>query len=142
MEKSATEILCEAEQAGKTALEHCKPTPMIVQEVGLDDKPYPGSQKYFVEDGVCGFAWIWIPDSRCEFIKAMKRLGLAEPKETYCYTPGDKRYPFEKCIYKKGYDFWVREGNQSYEKKMAFAEAFAAVLEKYGITAYAQGRLD
>ena len=31
---------------------------------------------------------------------------------------------------------------QSYEKKMAYAQAYAAVIQKAGITAYAQGRLD
>ena len=44
--------------------------------------------------------------------------------------------------YYGGWTIWVGDFGQSYERKMAYAGAFAEVLQKHGIKAYANGRLD
>jgi hypothetical protein len=44
--------------------------------------------------------------------------------------------------YPSGLMIWVSEGNQSYDRKRAYAEAYARVLNEAGIKAYANSRLD
>jgi len=44
--------------------------------------------------------------------------------------------------YEGGEELWIRDYNQSYERKMAYARAYAEVLQKSGINATAGGRLD
>ena len=141
-DKTAVKIFKEAKLAGEKALNNCIPTPMNVIEVGIDDKPYEGSKSYYVPEGMCGFASVWLPDSRSDFIKQLKKAGIAQMKKTYSWKHGDKIYELEKCLFKKGYNYCVRKGGQSIEKKEAYAEAFASVLNKYEIVAYVQSRLD
>lgn len=118
-----------AKKAGQVAIEACTPRPMAVQQHSnmLDDNS-PVVKQYHVPDGVCGFAWVWLPykDTNIKFINTIKK-----------FDDGLRRNR-----YKGGYEYWVWQGNQSYEKKMAFARAMADVLQKEGIKAYAGGRLD
>jgi len=117
-------IYDEARKAGLLAGQGSTPNPIIVSEVGLDDKPYNGSQSWLINEGACGFAWIDIP-SREAFGKWIVAIGYGD-RETY-----------KHCV-----EIWVGEFNQSVARKEAYAEAFAKVLQKYGITAYAGSRLD
>jgi hypothetical protein len=89
------------------------PEPMIVE--GYEDSP--------VMAGPCGFAWINVPGNSA-FGRYAKRRGH------------NKGYP-------QGINIWVSGFGQSYERKMAYAQAFAAVLREHGVEkAYASGRLD
>ncbi|QDP46269.1 MAG: hypothetical protein Unbinned3556contig1001_40 [Prokaryotic dsDNA virus sp.] len=123
---SFKQILDEAHDQGMMAGEAKVPTPMVVQEVGLDNKPYKGSQSWYVPQGACGFAWIVTHEhGNGKFVRYLKSVG-----------EGSKYY------YGGHYVKWVGEFGQSIEQKEAYAEAYADVLQKYGIKAYAGSRLD
>lgn len=77
----------------------------------------------FLADGLCGFAWVVIPGN-----SGMARWARAEKLA----RPG----------YPSGTHFWVGEFNQSHERKVAYAHAFAEVLREAGIKAYTGDRLD
>jgi hypothetical protein len=136
----AMDIYREALDAGHTALQACRPTPMVVQEhVNMLDDNSQVKQEWFVGDGVCGFAWVHM---KCkgvagEFIRAMKRNGIAGGEND---RGGNIRINHDS--YYHHYSFWVHEGNQSMQKKEAFAEAFADVLKKHGIVCHAGSRMD
>lgn len=114
-----------ADAAGKAAAEAKTPTPMIVGEAKslFDDSIDYSKPTYFVESGVCGFAWVFVKGNT-GFGRWAKNAGIAS-----------KGYPTGLNIRVSGY-------GQSYERKMAYAQAYAAVLKEAGVTAYAEGRLD
>jgi len=108
-------LTVEAHCAGIKAGEEAFPTPMVV--VG-------GGQRYVVDEGACGFAWISVHPGNCSFaIWAKKNLGY-----TKAYGGGVQR--------------WVHEFNQSITRKEAYARAYAEVLQDAGIKAYMGSRLD
>lgn len=107
-------IYQEACEAGRAAVAARTVTPMVVTG---------GGQRYFVADGVCGFAWINVPGNSA-FGKFLK-------KEKGC-----------RSGYPTGIDWWISEYSQSMEKKEAFAYAAASVLQKHGIKARAGSRMD
>jgi hypothetical protein len=51
-------LFAAADAAGVIAAAALEPVPMVVCEADLFGKPVPGAQRYFVADGVCGFAWV------------------------------------------------------------------------------------
>jgi hypothetical protein len=119
------EIYLEAVAAGKAAATEVVPVAMVVQQhaqVFNDNSPVVKS--YVVEGGVCGFAWIAIRPSNSRF--ALFLIGKGARKSEYeravCYS--------------------VRDYGQSMTRKEAFAGAFAGVLQKYGINAWMQSRID
>lgn len=116
----------EAVKAGQEAANAKRPTPMIVAEHTnpLDDNS-PILQSWNVPDGVCGFAWVNVKPGNSAFAKWLVKLGIAR-----------------KDSYYGGVTIWIRDYNQSYERKLAHAEAMAKVLTAYGIRCYASGRLD
>jgi hypothetical protein len=118
-------IYVEASEAGETAANALVPAPMVLQEVGIDDKPYPGSKSYYVPEGACGFAWIKIRPANCAFAKWLKSEGIVD-----------------HVAYNVGYDIWISQYGQSIDKKEAHANAAAEVLRIYGINAYGQSRLN
>lgn len=107
-----------AHTAGLAAGRGETPTPMIVTDElgGYTYEP--------VMDGACGFAWIVIKPGTSKAAKYAKR-----------YFEG-------RAGHGGGVHIWVSLFNQSYERKMAYARAFAEVLTRAGIRAYADGRLD
>ena len=118
------ELVKRAERAGTQAALDATPRPMIVgQAVGLSDQIDYSKQTYYVAEGVVGFAWIAFAGNTA-FGRYMKKTGKAS------------------AHYPKGLSVWVSEGGQSYERKIAYAHAYAAVLREAGIEAYAGGRLD
>ena len=134
----ARQIYSEAIKAGERAMRETKPTPMIVSEAdGLSDRPKAGGNSWYVPSGVCGFACVKIKGNSW-FTRALKKLGLAEADR----NNWDSRARFFKDSYSGGYSFSVREGGQSMELKEAYANAFANVLESYGVYAYASSRMD
>lgn len=104
----------EALAAGIKALEECTPTPMVVQqhEQPLNDNS-PVVKQYHVPDGVCGFAWVNFSPATTPFCKWLKEHGYVGKS------------------YYGGYDYWVGQGNQSMEKKEAFAHAMAHVINQH-----------
>lgn len=115
----------EARQAGMNAGNSKIPVPMVVCEHvdPLNDNSPIARQYAPVMGGVCGFAWIKFPGNTA--------FGLWAKKKGYAR----KSYP-------TGLSIWVSEFGQSMEKKEAFAYAFAEVLRKHGIKAYAGSRMD
>lgn len=119
-----SEMYGQADKEGREAAERVAVQPMVVQEVGLDDKPYPGSRSYYVADGVCGFAWVKVYGN-CAFSRWGKKMGY-----------------FEKASYGGGVELWVSDYGQCMQKKEAYAQAFAKCLQAYGLRAYAGSRMD
>lgn len=116
-----------AHVAGLKAVKTVTPTPMVVgSPTNLFGNDIDYSKKtYFVEGGVCGFAWIIIKPGTSKFAKWMKENGYAHTNS-----------------YEGGISMWVSDFGQSYERKMAYARAFADSLTDAGIKAYSNGRLD
>jgi hypothetical protein len=113
MALSPAALFNKADEAGKIAAESIRPVPMVIK--GYEYEP--------VMDGVCGFAWVNVPGN-VPFGRYLKERGAR------------KGYP-------KGINLWISAYGQSYERKMAYARAFAAVLQENGVPqAYASGRLD
>jgi hypothetical protein len=125
--RECARIYKEADAAGHEAATTVVPTPMIV---GTPTTPLGNDidftkKTYFVEGGACGFAWVKIFPARGAFVNYLKSIKVGS-------TNG----------YEGGYDVWVSGFGQSVTRKEAYAQAFAAVLRKYGINAYGQSRLD
>lgn len=116
------EVYDEAHAAGMEALNAATPRPMVVS----DDPNYMTTRNvYYVSEGVCGFASI-------AGIRANSRMG----KWLVSRAKG------RRATYEPGVRVWVREGGQSYERKVAYAYAFSNVLSKYGIKHHVESRLD
>ena len=108
------QITADAHTAGMLAGEACQPVPMVIR--GYESTP--------VLDGPCGFATVTVkPGNSSYAIWAKKNAG------------------FGKAYY-GGVSVSVHAFNQSHDKKLAFARAFAQVLQDNGINAFAQSRLD
>ena len=125
------DIYAEAYAAGKAAAEAATPRPMYVGTAkSLFDDSFDTSQPvYYVNEGVCGFAWVKIRPARGPLVTMLKKRGVG-----YKAYGGGWQVP--------AWEFGSPRGSQSYERAMAAAQAATAVLKQYGITAYAEGRLD
>lgn len=124
-EQSARALCEQAHQAGMAALEAATPRPMLVgTAVGLSNQIDYTKPTYYETQGVCGFAWV--------NVKGNTSFGRLFSKVSHA----------SKDSYYGGVSYWVREGGQSYERKMAYANAFAEVLNQAGVVAHAYGRLD
>lgn len=119
-------IYNKAHEAGLAAGNGSKPQPMIVGQSSTifgSDIDY-SKPTYFVEDGVCGFAWVNIRPGTSSFAKYLVKSGHAHK------------------AYHGGIDVWVRDFGQSMQRKEAYAEAFAKVLKEEGFNVYAGSRMD
>ena len=105
----------DAHAAGMEAGNCCRPAPMVVTEVGIDDRPC--GQQWVIDDGVCGFAWVVVRPGNSSFAKWLKKTDR-----------GDKHYY-------GGISIWVRGFGQSMTRKEAYAYAFAKVLRDHGYNA-------
>jgi len=119
-------IYNEAHLAGHAAANSHTPTPMVVSqhESPINDAS-PVVKSYYVSQGICGFYSVVIRPATCGFVKWLKANNLGGYKHYY-----------------GGHNLPCHEFNQSYELKEKYCTAFAAVLAKHGIKAYADGRLD
>jgi hypothetical protein len=114
-----------AHAAGMEAGEGHNPAPMVVtQRADVLDDTSAVKNAWFVPEGVCGFAWVTVTPGTCSFAKWLA-----------------KNHDARKGYY-GGMELWVGYFNQSYERKMAYAEAFASVVSEAGVKCYAGGRLD
>ena len=118
-------IYAEAATAAKAAADAKVPVPMLVGTAKslFDDTIDETQTIYYVSQGVCGFASIRFKGNT-GFGKWAKSVGHAKPG-----------YPNGLAIY-------VHEGGQSYEIKVAYADAFVAVLNAHGIDSWTESRLD
>ena len=121
------DLYVKADLAGVKAGNDALPTPMVVGSptTPLGDDIDPKKPMYFVNDGVCGFAWVNIKPARGKFITWLKSMGIGR-----------------KDSYYGGWTVWVSDFGQSIARKENYARAFAKVLGDYGITAYNMSRLD
>lgn len=127
------QVLLDATGKGMEAGLAVVPNPMIVES---------GGNIYTVNEGMCGFAWVKVYLSNSEsrqFINKLKTYNLAV-KDTEEWEVRQNAV-FTKSI-DKGYQMWVHQFNQSYERKRAYAQAFAEHLRIFNINAYAFSRLD
>ena len=125
-EKEFEKIYKEAHEAGLSALNKTKPTPIrAVQRANLLDDNSPIVMDYGTIPGVCGFAWINVKPGTSRFCRWLKKKGYGD-------TDG----------YYGGITIWVRYGGQTLELKEAYARAFADVLRKHNIDAYDMSRID
>lgn len=130
MEITFGQIWAEAEAAYRKGYEAAQPVPMIV---GSPSTPFgkdidPRKDMWFVNDGVCGFAWIWFLNGRGKFASFLKEKGASKPYDT------------------KGLHLWssrlMKGDGQSMARKEAGCKAAVEVFRKYGIECYVQSRMD
>lgn len=121
-----SELYKSAHAAGMAAGNESVPVPMVVGSPSsfMGNDLDLSKQTYFVEGGVCGFAWVHLPKAVGPFVKWLKEN-----------RKGHKSY-------QSGWDIWVGEFGQSMQRKEAYASAFAKVLDTAGIDAYADSRMD
>lgn len=128
------EVFRDAHIAGCGAAENCVPEPMIVVQ---HENPFDSSSaitKVYepVLDGVCGFAWVNIKPGNSAFANWLKKNAEA----------GTIHLRIHKSYY-GGIDLWISDYGQSYERKRAYANAFAKVIvDELGVKARSMGRLD
>lgn len=105
-------LYVKARQAGLEAGKNEQTSTMIV------------SGRYIVPDGPCGFAWVIVKPGTSSFARWLVRTNR-----------GSKAY-------RGGVQIWVSDFNQSMERKSAYADAFAKVLQQAGIECYSDSRMD
>ena len=85
----------------------------MIAVVGYEDEPFP----------ICGFGSIRVKGIRGKTLTEFQKRGFSKS-----YTSGQV--------------LSVRDYNQSYDMKKAYAQAFAKVLQENGFNAWAEARLD
>lgn len=130
--KSAYDILVEVSEAAETAVKACRPTPMIVgsPSTPLGNDVDPTQQTWFVEGGVCGFASVIIKPARGKFVAELKKRKIGGAHNYGGYSVSS--WEFAPSIRR----------DQSYERACAAAAGAVNVLQKYGINAYVDARID
>lgn len=126
----AEKLYVKAHMAGMKAFDAAKPTPMVVgQAKSLFSNEIDYSKGVdVVEDGVCGMAAIYVRPARGTFVKFCK----------------DNNYG-SKDEYQGGFRVRLKGRaamSQSYTRKVAYAQAFAGVLQEAGIDCWVWERLD
>ena len=106
-------LVKDAHRAGMEALAAAKPRPMIVGSptTPLGNDIDPTKPTYYVSEGVCGFAWITVRPATSSFGRWALANGWSK-------------------AYNGGAQLFVHEGGQSYERKCAYAAAYADTLSK------------
>lgn len=130
-QKSAYDILVEASEAAEAAVKACRPTPMVVgTAIGLSDEIDESQPIYFVEGGMCGFAYVVIKPARGKLVAELKKRGIGSAHYYGGYSASSSAFAPS-----------IRR-DQSYERACAAARGAVEVLQKYGINAYVDSRLD
>ena len=115
-----TQALHEADIAGVAAGIKC--TPQIIVVEGYESEPF----------AICGFAWVTFKPATTRFVRFLKKEGIA------------------RKAYAGGATMWVEKYGQSYDRKLAYAQAFAASIQQTivlsglepTLNVYGAGRLD
>ena len=109
------DLFAQADEAGRAAAAACKPTPLVVRYQGRTS---------IVDEGYCGTAWVSIhPGNSAIANYAKKQLGA-------------------RRAFRGGVTMFVDDFGQSWERKCAFARAFAEVLSSAGFEAHAHDYVD
>ena len=109
-----------ADKAGMTAASKCDVQMIVV--TGYEYDPFP----------ICGFAWVNFKPATTRFVRFMKKEGIVSKS------------------YTGGATMWIDKYGQSYDKKLAYAHAFAASIRQTivlsglepTLNVYGTGRLD
>ena len=117
---STEDLYTTAHIVGMTKAGEHKPEPMVVR----DKNSLGETVQDTINDGVWGFADVWIRPARGRFVKFLK----------------DRKIGYK--AYEGGYKMPIHDFNQSLELKRAYAEGFAKVLKEHGIDAYGTSRMD
>jgi hypothetical protein len=105
-----------ANREGYAAAEAHKPSAMVVSS---------STERWFVPEGVCGFAWVRVRPGNSSFAKWLVKNKLAHK------------------AYTGGVDIWISAHGQSLERKERHAGKMASILkDELGINAYADSRMD
>jgi hypothetical protein len=122
----------EAWSAANKAAWACKPAPMIVGTPDAEGQIDVNKKVYYVSSGVCGFAWVEIHPARGAFVNYLKAKGIGAKSDYYggWHIRSNMRNLFN--------DPRV----QSMEIAEAWAYTYASVLQKYGIPARGNSRMD
>jgi len=119
-------IYNEAHDAGMKAVQNLKVIPMFVtQHLNPIDDKSEVVESWYVEDGVCGFAWINVKPGTSSFAKWLVEKKIASHDSYY-----------------GGVTIWVSDFGQSMQKKEAYAHAFSSILNNNEIKSYAMSRMD
>lgn len=90
-----------AHAAGMAAVNKLKVVPMVVQQhQNVMDDNSPVTKKWYVADGVCGFAWVNVKPGNSAFANWLKVKKLASRDSYY-----------------GGVSIWISDFNQSMQKK-------------------------
>jgi hypothetical protein len=121
------ELYERAHQAGINAATSAEVQPMVVgTPISIFANDIDETKPtYFVPDGPCGFAEVIVKPGNSRFANWLKKNNIASTR-----------------YYGGGVSVWVSQFGQSYQRKMAYAAAFAEVLRTENIRAAATGRLD
>ena len=118
-------LVTAAHAAGMHAATAHTPTAMVVnQHANLLDDTSPVKESWVVPSGICGFAGVRIRPGTSAFARWMLATGKA------------------RKAYSGGIETSIMDFGQSYEKKLAYAGAFADTLRAAGINAYVWDRVD
>ena len=129
MKLNYKKILAYAHNAGMAAGSAKVATPMTLVDSDLFVNPI--GKTYYVPEGPCGFAYVITNEhGNGKFVKYLKS------------SSNGYRGAGEKYYYGGYYVTNPNEFGQSVEKKEAYADAYAKVLNDYGIKAYSFSRLD
>lgn len=122
---SVKALHAKAHEAGHAAATAASPVPMIVgsPSTPLGSDIDPSKPTYFEAEGVCGFAWV-------------------ETKGTTSFARQAVKAGIFRKSYSGGVSLWVSGYGQSMQRKEAYADAYAEVLSKSGVSAYAGSRMD
>lgn len=125
-DSECADLFQRAHTIGNDAAGAIVPTPMHVVERAdpLDDSSEIVRRYPPVMDGVCGFAWVNVRGNT-SFARWLRKTGKGRTDS-----------------YAGGTQIWVSHFGQSYERKSAYARAFAEYLRNNGVKAYAGSRLD
>lgn len=117
-----------AHKAGMNAANNAQVAPMVVAHTKniFSNEIDESKPKHFVEDGVCGFAWVNVKPGNSKFANWLKKNDIARPSS-----------------YEGGVNVYIHQFGQSLQRKEAYARAFAKVLRDNGISkAYSSSRMD
>ena len=129
--KSAYDILVEVSESAEASVKACRPVPIVVGEaIGLSNEIDESKPTYFIEGGVCGFASVIIKPARGKFVTELKKRKIGGAHYYGGYSVSS--WEFAPSIRR----------DQSYERAFAAAKGAVEVLEKYGINAYVDSRID
>ena len=107
----------DAQAAGYAAGDHMTPLPMLVTT-------RDGELIERVNEGMCGFASVIVRHANKGFGHWLKKQGIARKS------------------YYGGMEIWIGAHNQSYERKVAHANAMVHVLREGGVDCHVSSRLD